>query len=69
MLRDGIRELRVAFGGNSYRAFYFFIVGDLIVITHAFIKKTDKVPQAEIDRALRYRCDFESRLRRGEFES
>jgi|SRR6185312_803727 len=68
VLRDGIRELRVGFGGNAYRALYFFFVRDTIVITHAFTKKTDAVPNQEIDRALRYKADFENRLARGEYE-
>lgn len=67
-LRDGIRELRVSLGGNAYRALYFFIIGDLIVITHAFMKKTDAVPAGEIERALRYKNDYEIRLSRGEIE-
>ncbi len=65
-LRDGIRELRVGFGGNAYRALYFFCIGDLIVVTHAFMKKTDAVPFGEIERALRHKADFETRLSRGE---
>ena len=68
ILRDGIRELRVGLDGNAYRALYFFFVGDFIVITHAFMKKADRVPPEEIDRALRCKSDFENRLRRGEFE-
>lgn len=61
VLRDGVRELRVGFGGNAYRALYFFFVRDTIVITHAFIKKTDAVPSEEIERTLRYRRDYEER--------
>jgi phage-related protein len=68
VLREGIRELRVGFGGNAYRALYFFFVRDSIVITHAFMKKTDKVPPEEIERALRCKRDFQDRLSRGEFE-
>jgi phage-related protein len=60
-LRDGIRELRVGFGGNAYRALYFFFVQDTIVITHAFIKKTVEVPFEEIERALRYKRDHQER--------
>jgi phage-related protein len=62
LLRDGIRELRVGLGGNAYRALYFFFIQDTIVMTHAFLKKTDAVPTEEIERALRYKCDYEERL-------
>ena len=57
-LRDGIWELRVGFGGDQYRAFYFFWDAGDIVVTHGLIKKSDQVPPGEIDRALRYRDDF-----------
>ena len=67
ILLEGIRELRVGFGGNAYRALYFFFVDDSIVITHAFMKKTEKVPPEEIERALRYKNDFIHRFSRGEY--
>ena len=54
--------------GNAYRALYFFFIGKNIVITHAFVKKTDKVPPGEIERALRYKQDFEERVARKEIE-
>lgn len=66
LLRDDIRELRVRLGNNRYRALYFFIMGKNIVVTHGILKNKDKVPPGEIDRALRYKADFETRLRRGE---
>lgn len=67
MLRDGIRELRGRVFRDSYRALFYFMIGKIIVITHAFIKKTDEVPQQEIERALRYKRDFEERIQRGEY--
>jgi phage-related protein len=66
ILRDGIRELRVGFGGNAYRALYFFFVRSDIVITHVFMKKTQRVPDEEVERALRYKHDYEERFGRGE---
>ena len=68
ILRDGIRELRVGLAGDTYRALFFFFVGKTIVITHAFMKKTDKVAPEEIERALRYKRDFEERAAQGEFD-
>ncbi|MBI1977618.1 MAG: type II toxin-antitoxin system RelE/ParE family toxin [Candidatus Omnitrophica bacterium] len=66
-IRDKIRELRVKFGGANYRFLYFF-AGKMIVITHGFVKKTDRVPGEEVERAIRFMNDFQERLKRGEFE-
>ena len=65
-LRDGIWELRVGFGGDQYRAFYFFWSAEEIIVTHGIIKKTAKVPPGEIERALRHRADYNQRKRSGE---
>jgi phage-related protein len=68
VLRGGVRELRVGFGGNAYRALYFFFIRDRIVVTHAFMKKTEAAPPDEIERALRFKRDFEERFAMGEFD-
>jgi phage-related protein len=52
VLREGIRELRIKFRHDQYRALYFFIHGKNIVITHGIIKKTDAVPPEEMERAI-----------------
>lgn len=57
-LTDGIFELRMKVGSNISRVLYFFVVDNKIVLTHGFIKKTQKTPPAEIDRAKRYRADY-----------
>ncbi len=57
VLRDKIRELRLKFGSNQYRFLYFFH-GKAVVFTHAFVKKTDKVPEEEIEKAIRFMNDF-----------
>jgi hypothetical protein len=57
IVRDKIRELRVGFGTNEYRFLYFFF-GKKIIITHGFIKKTDKVPLNEILKAEWIMRDF-----------
>jgi len=61
LLRDGIRELRVRYGTKRYRALYFFVIDDRIVISHAIVKKSERVPPGEIERALRCREDFRRR--------
>jgi hypothetical protein len=62
LLTDGIHELRVKLAGDQTRILYFFCYRDCIVLTHAFVKHTDAVPQAEIKRAQRCRADFLSRF-------
>src|SRR3990167_10623208 len=46
-----IRELRVDFGRNRHRIFYFTFVAKTIILLHAFLKKTPKTPVIEIKRA------------------
>lgn len=60
-IKDGIFELRVQFASDISRIFYFFYVGDKIILTSGFIKKTQKTPQKEIEKALEYKKDFERR--------
>lgn len=57
MLQDGIRELRLSFGHIEIRILY-FIEGKDIVLTNGFLKKTDRVPPAEIELARRHRAQW-----------
>ena len=57
-LGDGIFELRAQYGSDISRVLYFFIVNGRAVLTHGFIKKTQKTPPAEIERARRYRNEY-----------
>ena len=47
-IKDGIFELRIQFASDITRIFYFFYVGDKIILTNGFIKKTQKTPPREI---------------------
>lgn len=60
-LDDGIFELRAKVGSNISRVMYFFFDGGKAILTHGFIKKTQKTPPAEIDKAKRYRKEYFSR--------
>lgn len=62
-LNDGIFELRAKFGSDISRVLYFFVVGNKIVLTNGFIKKTKKTPYSEIDKAKKYRADYLNRVR------
>ena len=60
-LGDGIFELRISQSSNVSRVLYFFTLGNKIILTHGFIKKTKKTPRAEILRAKKYRTEYLSR--------
>ena len=60
-LQDGIFQIRAQQEGNISRVLYFFTIGQTIVLTNGFTKKTPKTPSAEIERAKKYRADYERR--------
>ena len=62
-LSEGIFELRAKVGSDITRVLYFFYVERHIILTNGFIKKTQKTPPKEIERAKKYRADY---LRRKE---
>lgn len=57
-LGDGIFELRAKAGTNISRVLYFFYYEGRIILTHGFVKKTQKTPPGEIKKAKEYRKDF-----------
>ena len=57
----GLFELRVKFASDITRIFYFFVIGDGIILTNGFIKKTMKTPKGEIELARKYKSDYERR--------
>ena len=58
-LQNDIWELRTKFAGLQIRLLAFWDKTDnkrtLVIATHGFIKKVDKVPISEIDRAIKLR--------------
>ena len=56
-----------AFKPQPDRFLCFFTTGRKIIITNAFVKKSDKLPSGEKDRALRAKADFETRVRKGTY--
>jgi phage-related protein len=54
---EDIWECRIQFGSNAYRIFCFFL-NNSVVLTHGFVKKSQKTPAREIERAEAYRRDF-----------
>jgi len=56
-VQEGLFELK----SYQIRIFFFYHVGirNVVVCAHGIEKKKDKVPQTEIDKALRKKRDFE----------
>ena len=62
-LDDGIFELRAKLGSDITRVLYFFVIGKKIILTNGFVKKTQKTPTGEIEKAKLYRRDYLTRER------
>ena len=57
-LRDGIFELRVEYGGNAYRIFFILDDGNIVVLFNGFMKKTQKTPQQELEKATKLKEEY-----------
>lgn len=60
-IEQSLFELRIKFASDITRIFYFFRMGNQIIVTNGFVKKTRKTPRGEISLALKYKADFERR--------
>ena len=60
-LDDGIFEIRAKQGSNITRVLYYFYIGNKIILTNGFIKKSQKTPPSESDLAKKYRAEYEKR--------
>ena len=56
-IKGKIRELRVDFGHNRHRIFYFTFISRTIILLNGFLKKTEKTPLAEIKKVEAYLVD------------
>ncbi len=59
---NGIHELRIQSVNDISRIVYFFFVGQHIILTNGFIKKTKTTPKRELDKAIKYKADYERRF-------
>lgn len=60
-IEDGLFELRIKFACDITRIFYFFRIGNRIILTNGFVKKTQKTPDSEKKLATKYKSDYERR--------
>ena len=56
-----------AFKPQPHRFLCFFFKGEKIIITNAFMKKQQKLPASEKSRALKFKQDYESRIKKGTY--
>lgn len=61
-LRDGIFELRVRHTNKISRSLYFFLKDKKIIFTNGFVKKTEKTPNEEIEKAIKYRSIYKESI-------
>lgn len=61
-LTNEIWEFRTKYGGLQYRLFAFWdktnTTETLVISTHGIVKKVNKVPQKEIEKALKIRTEY-----------
>jgi len=55
----GLYEIRVELGNNIYRIFSFFDKGNLVVLGNAFLKKSQKTPKIELEKALKIMEEYQ----------
>ena len=55
---DELWEIRVRAGSNIFRLIRFFDGSSLVVLTHAFQKKTQKTPKADIKKAEQRKNEY-----------
>lgn len=55
---DGLYEARIKLGSDIWRVFCFFHRGKLVILLNGFVKKSQKTPKKEIDKALRLMTEY-----------
>lgn len=55
---DGLYEVRVQSGSDIFRIFCFFDKGQLVVLANGFVKKTQKTPKREIEKATKIKEEY-----------
>ena len=66
-VKDKIRELRIKTFDGNIRVLYFFFIERTIILLHGFKKKTQELPESEIQKAKSYMMDFIDRYQHNDF--
>ena len=59
-LDDGIFELKVALQNKTSRSLYFYEKEQMIIFTNGFVKKQQKLPRKELEKAKTIRKEFQN---------
>ena len=57
----GLWELRIEFTSNIFRIFYFLPIKNKVILLHGIVKKKQKTPKKELDKALDRMKDYSRR--------
>lgn len=55
---EGIYELRVEYSSNIFRIFFIFDKEKIVVLFNGFMKKTQKTPANEIEKAIELKNEY-----------
>lgn len=55
---DGLYEIRVEVGSNIFRIFCCFDEGSLVILFNGFLKKTQKTPPLQLERAKKIMKEY-----------
>lgn len=58
IIKDGLYELRIEYGGNIYRIFFIFDEGMAVILFNGFKKKSKRTPDDEIRKALKLKEEY-----------
>lgn len=68
LLDDGVHELRLKLSGDQVRLLYFFCYRKFIVLYHAFVKNSARVPEKFVRTVAAYRRNLLQRITPTELE-
>ena len=57
-IREEVYELRAEYEGNIYRIFFCFDEGNIVILFNGFQKKTNKMPESEIRKAIKLKNEY-----------
>ena len=58
LIHDGVYELRIEYNSNIYRVFFIFDEDKIVVLFNGFHKKSQKIQQNEITKAITIKEEY-----------